>query len=124
MDPVTGFLYVYIILLPLLDAAGFYYTYRISRVTGAFRGWNLLLLFVVLFCIEGLGTFFGGAMTAIFYPSQLAAYVARTGAGTVVADNVFNLASAVVLLVAMFEIHSVFIRVQRTPESAVRARGF
>jgi hypothetical protein len=124
MDPVTGFVYAYVLLLPVLDAAGFYYTYRISRVTGAFRGWNLLLLFVVLFCVEGLGTFFGGAVTAIFYPAQLAAYVARTGATTVVEDNAFNLASALVLLVAMFEIHSVFTRVQRRPEHAVRATGF
>jgi hypothetical protein len=112
LDPVVAYIYLYVVLLPVLDAGGFYYTYRVRKITGAFRGWNLLLLFVVLFCVQGLGTFVGGAVTAVFYPSLLDAYVAKTGAMSIIGSSSYNLVVAGVLLLAMFEINRVFGRVQ------------
>jgi hypothetical protein len=119
MDPVVAYIYLYVLLLPILDAGGFYYTYRVRKITGAFRGWNLLLLFVVLFCVQGLGTFVGGAITAVFYPSLIDAYVARTGAASIISSSSYNLVVAAVLLAAMFEINRVFRKVQGQGEKDV-----
>ena len=112
MDPLVAYVYLYVILLPILDIGAFYFTYRVRKITGAFRGWNLLLLFVVLFCVQGLGTFVGGAITAVFYPSLIDAYVAKTGAMTIIGSSSYNLIVGTVLLAAMFEINRVFVRVQ------------
>ena len=112
MDPIVAYIYLYVILLPILDAGGFYFTYRVRKISGAFRGWNLLLVFVVLFCIQGLGTFVGGAVTAVFYPSLVDEYVAKTGAMTIVGSSSYNLVVAGVLFLAMFEINKVFEKVQ------------
>ena len=103
---------MYVFILPILDAGAFYYTYRVRKITGAFRGWNLLLIFVVLFCIQGLGTFIGGAITAVFYPSLIDAYVTKTGATSIIGSSSYNLIVAGVLFLAMFEINRVFRRVQ------------
>jgi hypothetical protein len=123
LDPVVVYIYLYVFLLPILDAGGFYYTYRVRKITGAFRGWNLLLLFVVLFCVQGLGTFVGGAITAVFYPSLLEAYVAKTGAGSIIGSSTYNLVVAGVLFLAMFEINRVFEKVQRDARKETAADG-
>jgi hypothetical protein len=123
LDPIVVYIYLYVFLLPILDAGGFYYTYRVRKITGAFRGWNLLLLFVVLFCVQGLGTFVGGAITAVFYPSLLEAYVTKTGAGSIIGSSTYNLVVAGVLFLAMFEINRVFEKVQRDARKETAADG-
>jgi hypothetical protein len=120
LDPLGYYIYLYFVLLPILDAGAFYYTWRVRKITGPFRGWNLLLIFVVLFCLQGLATFFG-AIFSIFNPSLIEAYVTKTGANSIISTSAYNLLVAAMLLVAMFEINRVFTRVNA--ESGKEASG-
>lgn len=122
MDPVVIYVYLYVVLLPVLDVGAFYYTWRVRKITGPFRGWNLLLVFVVLFCIQGLGTFVGGAVIAVAYPSLLDAYVAKTGATSIIGSSSYNLIVGGILLAAMFEINRVFEKVQGSDEKDAAAK--
>jgi len=108
-----GFIYVYVVLLAILDVGAFYFTYRIMKVVGAFRGWIIFLIFVVAFAAQGAIAFGISAALAIFEPSLLQKYLDTASASSVVSTGVYNLVLASLLFASMFELYRVFHRLTK-----------
>ncbi|MDA4116201.1 MAG: hypothetical protein OK442_06570 [Thaumarchaeota archaeon] len=116
---VTGFFYLYVFLLAFFDVGAFYYTYRITKVVGVFRGWILMLVFVVIFATEGVVAFGASAALTILSPSRLDTYL--NGSGTVsslLGTGLYNLILAALLFGAMFELYRTFNRVSSKASSS------
>jgi hypothetical protein len=107
----TGFFYLYVFLLAFFDVGAFYYTYRITKVVGVFRGWIFMLVFVVVFAAEGVVAFGASAALAIFNPSLLNTYLQGSTASSILSTGFYNLILAALLFSAMFELYRTFKRV-------------
>jgi hypothetical protein len=107
----TGFFYLYVILLAFFDVGAFYYTYRITKVVGVFRGWILMLVFVIVFATEGVIAFGASAALTIFSPSRLDTYLQSSTASSLLGTGSYNLVLAALLFSAMFELYRTFNRV-------------
>jgi hypothetical protein len=107
----TGFFYLYVVLLAFFDVGAFYYTYRITKVVGVFRGWVLMLVFVVVFATEGVVAFGASAALAIFNPSLLDSYLQGSGSSSLLGTGLYNLILAALLFSAMSELYRTFKRV-------------
>jgi hypothetical protein len=103
--------YLYVFLLAFFDIGAFYYTYRITKVVGVFRGWILMLVFVVVFAAEGVVAFGVSAALAIFNPSLLNTYLQGPAASSQLGTGSYNVIIAALLFSAMFELHRTFKRV-------------
>jgi hypothetical protein len=115
---VTGFFYLYVFLLAFFDVGAFYYTYRITKVVGVFRGWVLMLVFVVVFAAEGVVAFGASAALAIFNPTLLNTYLQGSTASSLLGTGLYNLILAALLFSSMFELYRTFNRVSsRAPRS-------
>jgi hypothetical protein len=107
----TAFFYLYVFLLAFFDVGAFYYTYRIMKVVGVFRGWILMLIFVVVFATEGVIAFGASAALTIFSPSQLDKYLSSSSVSSLLGTGLYNLVLAALLFSAMFELYRTFNRV-------------
>jgi hypothetical protein len=107
----TGFFYLYVILLAFFDVGAFYYTYRITKVVGVFRGWVLMLVFVVIFATEGVVAFGASAALAIFDPAELNTYLQGSSGSSILGTGLYQLILAALLFSSMFELYRVFKRV-------------
>jgi len=110
-DLVTGFFYLYVVLLAFFDVGAFYYTYRITKVVGVFRGWILMLVFVVVFATEGVIAFGASAALTILNPSSLDKYLSGSAASSLLGTGLYNLILAALLFSTMFELCRTFNRV-------------
>lgn len=108
---VTGFFYLYVCLLAFFDVGAFYYTYRITRVVGVFRGWVLMLVFVVIFATEGAVAFGASAALTILDPMRLNTYLQGSTVSSLLGTGLYNLILAALLFSAMFELYRTFNRV-------------
>jgi len=113
---VVLFIYFYTILELLLDIGAVYFAVRLARVTGAFRGWILMILAVVLTTLSVSSSVIS---TIVFVPaSNLEALVNQFGAGTIVEGSVFGIGTSLFLFLAMFELYRTFKRLQAKPSQA------
>ena len=112
---VIGLFYLYVVLLAFFDIGAFYYTYRITKVVGVFRGWILMLVFVVIFAAEGVIIFGVSAALFIFNPSLLEKSLQGTATSSQLGTGLYSLISAALLFGAMFELHRTFKRVSSRP---------
>jgi len=111
----TVFFYLYLFLLAFFDVGAFYFTYRITKVVGVFRGWILMLVFVVVFAAEGVVAFGASAALAIFNPSLLDKYLQGSTASSLLGTGLYPLITAALLFSAMFELYRTFKRVSSRP---------
>lgn len=111
----TGLFYLYIILLAFFDVGSFYYTYRITKIVGVFRGWIAMLAFVVVFAAEGIIIFGLSVATAIFNPSVLDKALQGPNASAQLGTGLYSLLTAALLFGAMFELYRTFKRVSSKP---------
>jgi hypothetical protein len=110
---ITAFFYVYVVLLAFFDLGAFYFTYRITKVVGAFRGWIIFLVFVVAFATEGVVAFGASAALAIANPSLLNKYLAAASSSNQFGTGLYNLVLAALLFASMMELYRVFKRVSK-----------
>ena len=114
----AGLFYLYVFLLGFFDVGAFYYTYRITKVVGVFRGWILMLVFVVIFAVEGVVVLGASAALAIFDPARLNAYLDSPNASSTMGTGLYSLILAALLFSAMFELYRTFKRISsRASES-------
>jgi hypothetical protein len=107
---VLAYGYFYVIAIPLLDIGSILYSVRLSRVTGSFRAWSVMIGFIVLFPLQAISS--GVGLEAIFQPAKFAASITSQGAGVFVASSMYNLALSAILFAAMLEIFMAFSNVK------------
>lgn len=113
----AGLFYLYVFLLAFFDVGAFYYTYRITKVVGVFRGWILMLVFVVVFAVEGVVVLGASAALAIFDPARLNAYLDAPSSSSSMSTGLYSLILAALLFSAMFELHRTFKRISSKTSS-------
>ena len=119
----TIFAYTYAVVYPLLTAAAFYYAVRITRIAGVFRGWFLMIAFVIVFALEGLSSSF--PLVAFFQPANLSEYIQQVGLRSFVTSGAYSLVLAAILFAAMFEMYRTFRALQggRSPSRGAFGSG-
>jgi hypothetical protein len=113
---VVLFIYFYTLLELLLDIGAVYFAVRLARVTGAFRGWILMIAAVVLATLSVSSSVI---TLVVFFPeSSLESLVNQFGAGSIVEGSVFGIGTSLFLFLAMFELYRTFKRLQPKPSQA------
>ena len=103
-------IYAYTLLELALDIAAVIYAYRLTKITGAFRGWILMILAVVLITLQGTSSIL---TLAFFFPeSQLESLINSVGFAALAQGAVIGVAVSLSLFGAMFELYRTFKRVQ------------
>jgi hypothetical protein len=110
LDFTLLFAYFYSIAFPLLAAGSLYYAIRLTKVAGSFKGWMLMIAFVVVFAFQALSSFIGVA--AVFQPALFAQYLAQKGVASFISTSADNVVLAAILFAAMFSIYSTFSALQ------------
>jgi hypothetical protein len=110
LDPDLAFVYVYSIIFPFLAAGAFYYAVRLARLAGAFRGWILMIVFVLVFALQAISSLLG--IVAVFRPALIQQYLQQQGVGSFISTSSYNVILAAILFAAMFEIYRTFSALQ------------
>lgn len=118
-----AFVYLYTLLELVLDIGAVLFAYRLTRITGAFRGWILMIAALVLITVQSTSSIL---TLALFFPeAQLDALVASIGTDALVRGAVVGIALSAALFGAMLELFRTFERLgQRQsamPRQAERA---
>lgn len=95
----------------ILNIVAAAYCYRITRITGGFRAWWLLIAFTILFAVT---SFTSAAYTVL--STQLSGTTSSVTelSSTALFDAVLDFLMSVLLFGAMFELHRTFKRQQKT----------
>jgi hypothetical protein len=110
MDLTLLFVYFYSIVFPLLAAGSLYYAIRLTKVAGSFKGWMLMIAFVVVFTFQALSSVIG--VEAVFQPALIAQSVAQNGVASFISTSSYNVVLGAILFAAMFSIYSTFSALQ------------
>lgn len=96
----------------ILDVGAAYYAYKLTKVTGGFRAWWLIIGFTILFVVTSFTSVSYGIL------ASAAQGTSTTTAGDLVSgaylNVLLNLLMSVLLFTAMFELHRTFKRIQTT----------
>jgi hypothetical protein len=117
LDSTLAFVFFYSATFPIFAGGAFYYAYKLTKIAGAFRGWILMITFVVVFAIQALSSLIGVA--AIFHPMQIEQYIEQRGGATFISNSIYNDILAAILFAAMFEMYRTF-RALQTKVAPVR----
>jgi hypothetical protein len=110
---VVLFIYGYTLLELILDIGAVYFAVKLARVTGAFRGWILMILAVVLTTLSVSSSVIS---LIVFFPeSALEGLVNQFGSASIVEGSVFGIGTSLFLFLAMFELYRTFKRLQSKP---------
>jgi hypothetical protein len=109
------YVYSYVLIELVLDFAAVLYAYRLTRITGTFKGWVLMIIAVALIAIQGSTSL---VETILFFPeAQLEQLINSFGATTIVTGSVLGLAVSLSLFLAMFERFRTFRRLQQSRQT-------
>ena len=105
----------------LIVAASFY-CYRLTRITGAFRAWTLMIAALAVLAFGVLASFV--RLVAFESPAQVERTVQQAGAMGFAFQGAYGLTLSALLFLAMFELYGMFRRTQKTkaPSYAPKAR--
>jgi hypothetical protein len=82
VSQIVAVVYSYTFLELAFDVLAVIYAYRLTKLTGAFRGWVLMILAVVLITVQGTSSVLS---LLIFFPeAELEALIASIGTGVLV----------------------------------------
>ncbi len=111
-DPVVlPTLYFIAVVEVVLQALIFLYAYRVSRITGSFRAWTLIVVGFAILAIQNVV----GLVTTLTLPSaEINALIDSTGAATIILSTSVNLAAAFVLFFGFYGLVKKF---QNQPKS-------
>lgn len=109
----VAIIYAYTLVELALDVAAVVYAYRLTKITGAFRGWILMILAVVLITIQGSSSI---VTLILFFPeAQLESLISSVGTGALIQGAIIGVAISASLFGAMFELYRTFKRLQTKP---------
>ncbi len=83
----------------VLQAGVAYYAYRVTRTTGSFRAWTLIIASFVLLTIRNVVSLL---LTLSLPPDQLASLIESIGTNAIVLSQVVNVSAGVALFIGVF----------------------
>ena len=100
LDPVViPTLYFIAVFELILQALVFYYAYRVTKVTGSFRAWTLI---VAAFAILTVRNVVSLILTLTLPADQVTSLIETVGVTTTILSSAVNVAASVVLFLGMF----------------------
>ena len=96
----------------VLGIGAAYYCYRMTRITGGFRAWWLMIAFTILFVVAN---FFSVAYSVI-QPGTSGGTLGAAQAGVAYLDIALWVLMSVLLFMAMYGLQRTFRRVQKAAE--------
>ena len=113
LDPIViPTLYFIAVFQLILQAAVFYYAYRVTRVTGSFRAWTLIIAAFAILTVRNAVSL----MLTLTLPSdQVSSLIESVGLMTTILSSAVNLAASVALFLGMFGLVK---RFESQPKSA------
>lgn len=99
----------------ILDIGAAYYCYRMTRITGGFRAWWLIIAFTVLFAVSSFSSVSYGVLSS--QALRAATSVSPALTGTAIFNVVLGLLMSVLLFTAMFELRRTFRLLQKADET-------
>jgi hypothetical protein len=93
----------------VLDIGAAYYCYRLTKITGGFRAWWLIIVFTILFSVNS----FSSVSYSVLSTDVMASNALNSEITGAALFNVgLGLTMSVLLFAAMFELHKTFKKVQ------------
>jgi hypothetical protein len=100
LDPVVlPTLYFITVLQLILQAGVVFYAYRVTKLTGSFRAWTLVIAAFTLLTIRNVVSL---VLSLSLPADQLTSLIESIGAVTIILSSVVNIAAGVALFLGMF----------------------
>jgi hypothetical protein len=97
----------------ILQAGVLYYAYRVTRLTGSFRAWTLIIAAFTLLTVQNVvGLFYTISLPA----DQLTALINSIGMVTLIVSSAVNMAAGVALFLGMFGLAKRFEKQSKAPQ--------
>jgi hypothetical protein len=114
-DAIVYYAYGYITLVVFLFVGAAVYGYRVTRITGTFRGWLLLIGAIALAAASSVFTYF----QILFFESfaQVTAIVEASTPLNFLLGSFYEIALALMLFFGMFELFRIFNKPATTTET-------
>ena len=97
----------------ILQAGVLYYAYRVTRLTGSFRAWTLIIAAFTLLTVRNVVSLF---LSLSLPADQLTALINSVGAVTLIASSAVNIAAGVALFLGMFGLVKRFENQSKAPQ--------
>jgi hypothetical protein len=88
----------------ILDIAAAWYCYRMTRITGGFRAWWLLIIFTILFAVS---SFTSAGYTVVSSSFQASANVSAAATSAALFGIGLQVILSILLFVSMFELYKI-----------------
>jgi len=96
----------------ILQAGAVFYAYRVTKLTGSFRAWTLIIAAFTLLTVRNIVSL----ILSLSLPAdQLTALINSVGAVTLILSSAINIAAGVALFLGMFGLVKRFENQPKTP---------
>src|SRR5438876_4707044 len=100
LDPIViPTLYFITIFQLILQAAVFYYAYRVTKMTGSFRAWTLIILAFALLTVRNVVSLI---LTLSLPADQVSSLIESVGVTTTILSSAINVAASIALFLGIF----------------------
>ena len=100
LDPIViPTLYFITVFQLILQAAVFYYAYRVTKLTGSFKAWTLIIAAFALLTVRNAVSL---VLTLQLPADQIATLIDSVGVTTTILSSAINLAASIALFMGMF----------------------
>jgi len=114
LDPVViPTLYFISVFQLILQAGVVFYAYRVTKLTGSFRAWTLIIAAFTLLTIRNVVSLF---LTLSLPADQLASLIESIGVVTTIASSAVNIVAGVALFLGMFGLAKRFENQSKAPQ--------
>jgi hypothetical protein len=114
LDPVViPTLYFISVFQLVLQAGVVLYAYRVTKLTGSFRAWTLIIAAFTLLTIRNVVSLF---LTLSLPADQLSSLIESIGVVTLIASSAVNIAAGVALFLGMFGLVKRFENQSKAPQ--------
>ena len=114
LDPIViPTLYFISVFQLVLQAGVVFYAYRVTKLTGSFRAWTLIIGAFTLLTIRNVVSLF---LTLSLPADQLASLIESIGVVTTIASSAVNIAAGVALFLGMFGLAKRFENQSKAPQ--------
>jgi hypothetical protein len=105
LDPILAvFIAISWFLNIFLDIAAAWYCYKMTKITGGFRAWWLMIAFTILFAVS---SFTSASYTVVSSSFQSSANVSAAATSTALFGIGLQVVLSVLLFVSMFELYKI-----------------
>jgi hypothetical protein len=113
---IIDFVYAYVIAYVALDVGAVYYALKLSKITGLFRGWLLMIAALILISISGLISLVEYVL--VFPVTQLEAIVSQLGIISFLASSGIGISATILMFLSMFELFRTFKKLNEKKDKA------